>query len=271
MSILCRTVRSPHPKYRSMLTFIPEPELANCGGILPDPGTLYEEFPPKLRSPDYLKNFGKFVYVDQQEDGQDKDGNPGAWLIFAPGLTVEQAGVPFRSLTSFGNHRWPAILKMLRFFQDETFPLSTNIISGGKMGIATAPRTYDQQVFIPEVNEGTHFLEEEFFSPIPFNIPQYAVPRPTAVSYNVPGGASGNFPECLHPKIAIPDLRSGSLIFVAGAVSDPQGNISGQLFPATEMEEWESYTLSDKQKLQMGFYRYRVTVTPPDEPDTIVR
>lgn len=268
-------VPTPNPSELSLVIDVPVSVFAMSNRQMPTAstnGVIGDKYASEafkfLVSAAWVKGYGDYVFVDVSKPMPQ-------WLRFhfiKEKTAAQRASKePFRSMPSFGNHRWNAILKKLSFFQDNSFPLAATIIKNGQKGTVTAPRTYDQVVYVPEINEGTLFLEEEFFSDTPFVIPQYEVPIPTAVSYVVPGGASGNFQECLHPKVVIPDLRAGSLVFIGGAQSDSGGNVRGQVFPETNQTGWERYVLSHKQKFEVGYYGYRVTVNPPDEPEVDVR
>ena len=228
-------------------------------------GAIYQSLMP-LVPQNYAKLYGQYVLTEvaRRYAGY-------VTLTFIEHQTAAQASQPWRVTSSFGNHRWPPILLALAFIQDNTFQRSTNGAQGNNAAIVLGPSYYVREAFIPETNEGTRFVEEEFYSDTPFIIPQYETPVETAVSYDIPG-ARGSFPSCLHPKIVVPSMRSSSTIVVQGSASDIAGAINGQVFPATNMEEWQPYVLSDQQKFENGAWRRtRVTVYPPEQPEVIIR
>lgn len=209
-------------------------------------------------------NYGSYVYADSVEA-------PAGWLgfLWVRHKTEKEKATPFRTIETFGNHRWPPELRSLRFFADPSFPRAINGPGGS---IITGPTYYVRQVYIPEQNEGTRFVIREFLSDTPFKIPLHPVPEPTSVSYDVPG-ASGSFPECLHPKIVIPAFRTATQSFtVTDGSSGAAGAIPGQAFPATNFETRAPYFVSDEQQFTNGlYYRKQVQAFPPPELDPINR
>ncbi len=182
--------------------------------------------------------------------------------------TLDEANTPFRTYTEFKNHHWPKVLQALAIVQDYTFPNVTNVISGDDTGIVTAPMNYGKYALVDDVDEGTRFVTEEFFGPIPYAIPRYAVPVTSPVHVEVLG-VNYDFPNCLHPKIQVPNTRTGDAMLVAGSAAGVGGALNGQLFPATNFETWAPYVLTDQQEQRAGgWYRIRVRVYPPDLPET---
>ena len=262
MSATHRTISTPDPRYRSLVVTVGESSFASNGGVIPIQGTSYSSdlFRGLLES-DYHKEFENFVYVQQLPDVKE-----GGQLVFARGFTTEERNTPFRVTSKFGNHRWPPILKFLKFELARDFPL----VSQNKAGNNTyANRYLVREGYIPEINEGTRFVTEEFISDVPYVIPQYSVPTPTSISYhylNIKGG----FPECLHKKIDIKALISTVAVFDGTATVSNYNELSGQVFPATNFTEWAPYVLSDEQELVNGvWYRKRVRVYPPPIPEVI--
>lgn len=191
------------------------------------------------------------------------------WFYFVKPKTEEEKNTPFRITRSFGNHSWPPILKALVLIADSSFPRSTNVGgANGQQGIVTGPSYYVREIYIPEANEGSLFQLEEFFAPTPFKIPQHEVPQPSSVSYDVPG-RSGTFPRCLHKKLIVPNARTGTEKVIGDTTGDAAGIVSGQVFPATNFTEWDAYVISDKETFDVGYYRQKITVYPPDEPQTV--
>lgn len=264
MSNTHRTINTPDPRYRSLVVTVTENSFASNGGVIPVQGTKYKDFPRSIISSDYLKEFADFTYVQQLEDSKD-----GGRLVFARSFTDQERKTPFRTTTTFGNHRWPPILKSLKFELARDFPLNTQKSEGSNHQLVTANRYLVREVYIPEINEGTRFIQDEFISDIPFVIPSYPVPTPTSVTYhylNIRGG----FPECLHKEINISKLISTVSTFNGTATTNSYNELKGQIFPETNFVEWTSYVISDTQELSGGvWYRKRIRVYPPPMPKAI--
>lgn len=257
------SIPTPVPTERALLAIVEEATFANNPDILPATETRYDECSKYLIAKDYEKKWGSYLYTGPQ-------GPYG--MLFAKAKTVEEANTPFRSTSRFGNHRWPPILLYLGFEVDYVSQRSFPVSNGTDIGTGFAPTYYDKVVYIPDVAEGTRFLKEEFFGPREFVIPQTPVPIPTAVQYILPGGGGQSFPECLHPTIRIPDFISSLTQTVAGATTAVGGAVEGQLFPATNFETWAPYILSDEQEQRDGgWYRVRIRIFPPAQPEPIVR
>lgn len=263
MSATHRTIATPDPRYRSLVVSVGESSFASNGGVIPAQGTSYSanDFRGLLGS-DYLKEFDDFVYVQQLDDTK-----TGGQLVFARHFTDEERATPFRVTSRFGNHRWPPILKELRFMLARDFPIVSQLSDGKTI---YANRYLVREVYIPEVNEGSRFVTEEFISDEPFVIPQYAVPTPTSITYNYLN-LRGGFPECLHRRIDIKNLISTTAAYNGTVTTDAYNELQGQIFPATNFIEWAPYVLSDDQTLSGGvWYRKRVRVYPPPMPETII-
>jgi hypothetical protein len=180
---------------------------------------------------------------------------------------------PFRSTKTLGQHSWPPILKFLAFQQDSSFPRTTNTVIKNQTAIVIAPRYYVKEGYIPGARDGTTFIKDEFFAPTPFVIPRYPAPMPTRVSYDILG-IKGSFPECLHDEIKIPATKTGTYVIYGDTVNASAGTVGGQIFPATNFTTWRRYVLDDQQSFQEnggGWYRVRITVIPPPEPELIVQ
>jgi hypothetical protein len=210
------------------------------------------------------EDWGGYVYGDSVE-------SPVGWLSFlwVKKKTELEKSTPFRTYERFGNHRWPPVLRGLKFFQDTNFP---NAINGPGGRIIFAPRYYVREIFIPEQNEGTRFVTEEFLSDSKYDIPQYPIPEATSVSYDILG-VSGRFPECLHQRIVIPSTRTATAAYSVGeGNTGAAGALAGQIFPATNFEERAPYYVSDQQQFRDGqWYRERTQVFPPPELEPIIR
>lgn len=212
--------------------------------------------------------FGLYVFTDSGKQEGD--------VVFKYGLPKSQvvANTPFRrTWMKHGNHRWPPILKGIVLLEDNAFPRSTNYISNGVQGVATGANYYDRYIYIPDTNEGTRFLLDEFLSPMPFQIPRYRTPVATSVQYSV-NGLNGSFPECLHDEITIPATRTATATYIGGTAFSGNGSVEGQYFPRTNFKSWTPYVVYDSQEQQEDsglWYRQRIRVYPPTLPRAIRR
>ena len=257
------TLATPNPSERGLLVIVPDEVFLANGGVLPAEGTSYAACAETFFSGDYRASCENYIYTGQI-------GERG--MGFGINKTVEEANTPFRTTTWKGNHRWPPILLALVIVEDYGAPRSFTTYDGTNLGTGFGPTYYDRVVYIPDVAEGTRFVKDEFFAPTPFNIPQTPVPVPTSVTYSLPGGVNGNFQECLHPTITIPPAITATSQIVSGTTAGIGTALEGQTFPATNFEEWSPYVLSDNQELQGGgWYRVRIRVFPPAQPEAIVQ
>lgn len=257
--------------------------------IIPAEGVLYKDFKGRLFDKALLKNFGNYRFIDtdngftQRQNPKEKvmgmsdpvegiNGNATISLFFLPSMTDAQRNTPYRTLTYTGNHRWGPILKFLEIIPN-AFPRSTNGFVNGQAAIISGPSYYVKQGYIPECNEGTKFIEESFFSDIPYQINQQETPVLQSVTYDVPG-ARGQFEECFHADITIPATQSVSWATFVGdntSIAISGGQLGGQFFRKTNFTEWAPYVLTDQQKFSAGYSRTRITVIPPPIPRIVVR
>lgn len=258
-----KTLPLPHPQKRGLLVEFEEAIfLANPLSCLPPQGTKYSQF-KKLFSTDFNRKFGDYVFTEQGPNSS--AGNP--TLYFAPPISDSEANIPFKTETRFGNHYWPPILKALSFIKDNSVPISVRAPGGATV---FASRYYHREVYIPSVAEGTRFTEDFFIYPYEPIIPQHDTPMPTRVSWDFLG-TRGSFEECLHEKIDIPSLRTAFAAYTTANIG-AFGSLTGQTFPATNFTSWEDYVVSDGYSFENGVYlRKRITVTPPPEPEFIIR
>lgn len=265
MSISCRTVRSVQPGLRGLVVSVGEDVFSDLGGALPPEGTLYGSIAFKsIHSRDYAKKFANFVYLGQGEDTRD-----GGTLLFGPNKTAAQINAPFRTTIDYKDFYWDTILLALVFIRD---PLGRSgaYISNTAAGIAVGPRYRVREVYIPGGEMGTTFITREYLSPTPFPAPSFETPVPRAVTYDVPG-ARGGFPSCIGPRIVIPNLESGVVTAVAGTISGLGGSLKGQIFPETNVIDWEPRVISFEQKLTPGGYHgVEVSVIPPEQPEIVI-
>jgi len=277
---------TPNPSLVALRVQIRQDALVSDPTLLPAEGELYKDFPGRILTKDWMARFSEYVYVncdDGKPPGPNPDGRPpgvqGAEgidgsatlsLLFLPNLTQEQKDTAFRTTTSFGNHRWPPILQALAFFKDHTLPRASFGTRYGQGAYISGPTYYVREIYQCEVNEGSRFILEEFFSDTPFDIPLYPVPVPRAVYFDIPG-VRGSFPECIGPEIKIPRTQTASSAsYITGNAALASGAISGQRYPATDMEEWEPYVLTDQQDFQNGYIRKRIRVIPPIGNDELI-
>lgn len=270
MSVNSRTIKSPNPAIRVLMTRVGEVSFAASGGIVPPEGTLYgSEAFRSYFGKDYQKEFKNFVYT-----GQGPDDKEGGTLLFAPNMTEDEANIPFRTTTSFKLKSWPAILIRMTPIPVRSYPISTQKMSTGgadygTVNIQFVQRYKMEQVYIPEQTVSTKITVEEFTSPRPFNIPKHQTPVTDSVIFQLPTGEQFGFPSCLHKKLTIPKIMVGTgsaPLSGSGGVSDFE-LINGQVFQATNFPTWLSYYESDEQTYEGGiYYRRRVKVHAPPLP-----
>jgi hypothetical protein len=229
--------------------------------------TVYEDW--KYALPERVKQgWGDYIYTSKQEIG---DG--GLRFFWGLNKTEEEKNTPYQRVwKKHGNHRWPPILKSLYLLEDYNFPRSTNRVTrAGGSGVVIAPTYYDRVVYIPDTNEGTRFLVEEFLAATPFVIPRYQTPVATGVQYSI-NGLQGSFPECLHDDIEIPSTTTASIAYQSGSAAAAGGSLEGQFFPRTNFKNWRPYVVFDEQEeVPTGWSRMRIRVYPPMRPRAIRR
>lgn len=253
---------TPNPDEFALQVWVPQEKIVSQH--MPTSGTTtYREF--KMHpTPNTAEGYAGYIYT--YATGPREDGALG--FHFAKPKTAAEMRVPFRSqIERMGNHRWPDVLVALAVTADYTFPRAGQIIKNGALGTVTGPNYRISEALIPEMNEGTRFLVQEFQSPTPFTIPRYRVPGATSVSLSLPDGTNYRHGECLHDDIEIDALNTASATYLAGSASSVGGNIESQRFPASNFSKWRAYWFSDEQVLKDGgWYRRRVRVLPPRAP-----
>lgn len=267
-----RLLETPNPTRCGIGIIIPQDEVAsNPAGIPQIEDSLKDlsfGIPESSLATD--DTFGLYQYTSYRMIGEKESAS--FMFMYGPNLTDTEKNTPYRSSwRKHGNHRWPPILKGIILLEDNSFPRSTNYVSNGQAGVALGPAYYDRVVYIPDTNEGTRFLMEEFFSATKFSIPRYQTPVATAVQYSV-NGLNGSFPECLHDDIEIPATRTATATYYGGQDFSGNGSVEGQFFPRTNFKRWRPYVLLDEQEQQdAGWYRQRIRVFPPAMPKQIRR
>lgn len=260
-----RIVKTPNPSVWSLAVTVKESILATQPDFTPVEGTPYSQFPKWFKDSSFEKNWGSYTYVSN-EDGAE----PGTVrLIFVKNFTASQTSTPFRTTTYFEDKSWPAVMKAIAFFPVQGVSHSHNGIIGGKSAIILSKMYAERRVIIPEVSEGTLWTKEEFFSNTPFTIPQYPVPTPTEVFWDLPNGPRGSFVG-LHGKILIPHTQTATAGIVQGEQADASGICKGQSFPETNFLDWSPYVVRHTQSFDNGYYGIKLSVTPPDQPESEV-
>ncbi len=226
--------------------------------------TTYLQFTAGDRS--RVDEFGAYIYTMKSKPG------PGLLTFhFAAPKTEEQKRTPWKSsIQRMGNHRWPDILVALGVTTDYTFPRSATVIEGNEQGVVIAPRYRIAEALIPEMNEGTRFLVQEFQAPTVFAIPQYRLPCAGAVRFTLPDGTVYAHGESLHDDLELEGLPTSSTTLIGGTGTPSGGTMGSQKFPASNFTRWRPYWFSDEQELRDGvWYRRRVRVIPPRVSKTI--
>lgn len=246
----------------------PTQVLGKMGALVAGTTTL-KEF--DLATAPSSEGIGDYIYT--YATGPDDGGRLA--FHFAKPKTDAEKRTPWRSqIERMGNHRWPDILVALAVTTDYSFPRSASIIDSATnvQGIVTAPRYRIAEALIPEMNEGTRFLVQEFLSPTVFTIPRYRLPCATSVSLTLPDGTGYSHGECLHDTIELDPLPTAQSTLLSGSAGNAGGIMGGQRFPASNFKTWRPYWFSDEQQLRDGvWYRRRVRVIPPRVPDVQLR
>lgn len=251
---------TPDPHEVTLVTFVDRYNVALRD--IPVVGSTFKLWTQASGFTELVAAHGNWTFAQMKT--QDAPGQMNAFYWVRPRTAAERQ-TPFRTSSKFGNHRWPPILKQLQFIPARDFPI-TSQLSDGKTIYAN--RYLVREVYIPEVNEGSRFVTEEFISDTKFDIPQYPVPTPTSISYHYLN-LRGGFPECLHKKIDIKALISTTASYNGSVTTANYNELQGQVFPATNFTEWAPYVLSDDQDLVGGvWYRKRIRVYPPPMPKT---
>lgn len=258
-----RTLHDPDAKLAWFTT-------AGDNGRPIDEETLYKNWvlrEPKRADADYGGIWGDYVYTGASM-------GEGGVVIFTWALekTMAVQNIPYRTYAKeLGNHHWPSILKALNIMEDSTFGVSADSISGNDIGKVVAPRYYQQDDFINDVQEGSRFMVSEFFGPRPFNIPRHQVPMPGRINYQTVS-SGGSFPESLHDDVEIPPTRTATSKNVGGTTTSVGGSLDGQFFPATNFRSWRPYVFADSQvRTETGWHRTLIRVFPPSLPRRILR
>lgn len=252
-------IDTPNPDEDAIRIWVEDSKALKMSGHYEHGVTTLAEF--ELSTAPVSEGIGEFVFVRKLGREGSRRG-----FVFANNSAASR-GTPFETYTEQGNHYWHPQLKKVAFFQDYNFPVGTNSRDGG---VVLASRIYNRHIYVPGVSEGTLFVHELFYAGAKFTIGQSPVPVPTAVQWDY-HDSQGRFEECLHPKMKFPALRSAREKYTTGGGTvAAAGAAPGQVFPATNFESWVPYTLYDKQRPEeTGWFRERVTVHPPEEPELI--
>lgn len=172
-------------------------------------------------------------------------------MWFTRNIPAEEAAVPYRTETRYGDHRHHAVLYDVTFELDRSLPLTIQLADGT---LLQTFRLVPIEDYTPAVDEGSQFTIEYFVHSEPFAIPQHEAPQPDMVSYVV-DGIERTFERCLHKKLSLRPSRLGK-------AAPPQ------VKPATNFEDWDSYVVSDEPGTveDLLHTRIKTTVTPPDKP-----
>lgn len=191
------------------------------------------------------------------------------WFTRVIGATLEST--PYRTTTEFDDHYWPPVLLGVKILEDRTFAMSTKGTDGTDV---FAAQQYRREFYIPEVTEGTLFKYEYFVNDTPFVIGQYATPQPGHVSYEY-HGVEGTFPSCLHATLIFDPKQTAFVKYNAATstTSIAAATLSGQVFPATNFEDWQPYVKKVKTDVveEVLHLAIKVTVYPPPQPDVVQR
>lgn len=229
----------------------------------------YKETGWALREGGRVKEYGDYVYSFCRDDG------PGfKRFFFVKPKTQEERNTPFETIWSSRPVSWPAVLEDLWFIR-------TN------RGLATE-YAYARRRYRPAVNVASQIRIDHYLSEVPWSkqATTHEEPIPTEVSGTMlvvvgSGGGTRLLPinvdigKCLHPEVILSgplNVASAERIPNAGTipqsyVGNPTGN---QVFPPTNMGDWQTYVLQDTVQPVGGLYlREKVTVFPPKRGEAL--
>jgi hypothetical protein len=225
--------------------------------------TPYKDFSFGVRH-ERVSEFGDYVYTYyEQADANHKH------FYFARTRTDTERNTPFETYYSTRQFAWPPVLEDL-YFISSSFPQATATSTDD---VTTATRYFKRQKYRPSVSVDSRIKVQLYLSETPWN-PQgllHPQPIPTEVDGSYLG-LSVNFPKCLHPRIVLPELVPGAqIVFNAGAVDVTRdGTPKGQVFPATNFEDWRPFVIEDVVQPQRGLWlREKVTIYPPLRGESI--
>lgn len=215
----------------------------------------YPKIKPKFLTdyyPDYV-----YTYASRDSDG--------LWLYFARPKTDAERDTPFKTFYTTRNYPWPAVLEDL-YVVKSSIPITA---SGQE-----APRFLPRARYRPAVSVDSICRVDQYLSAIEWPkttfIHQQPVPTDVNGSYL---GVSVDFPRCLHPTIVFPETDPAStVVYGIGVQEVPAGrNPTRMTFPATNFTDWAPFVISDRQEPTNGVWlRERVTIYPPQLPDTVI-
>ncbi len=202
-------------------------------------------------SPSWVKN-AEQVALGLQGYTLKTHGASGAGRVFTygPVLTEVERTTPYYTEEEVRQQFWPTVLQKLWFTKNKT--------TGG----LTDHSKYRVGNTYPTTARIKHYISDKKWPKRRFNRP---FPLTDTVKWTMPTN-SGSFPECLHPYCRFPTQQSTeSTEFGLGTIqTEIGGDLIAQEFPATTMEDWESYEAEILVNKVAGFWHYVVTeLLPP--------
>lgn len=245
---------------------MPTPYVPASGLTPAVPATTYAQFSLGAGERSGVEEYGNYAYTAYHAEGGL------ATFYFAMNRTTAQRNTPYRTFTWFGDHSWPPILLDIDFPRDPHFPVATVTNNGSGQGVTNAAGLSVRYVYIPSVQEGTEFIQEEFTSEIPFTIGRYPVPMPQPVQRTIPSlGLKIDFPECLHKDLELVNLQTAFTSVYGNSVASVFGSVEGQVFKKTNFPRWMAYVKSWKPEPPgILWTATRIRVVPPNQPRPII-
>lgn len=267
---------TPHPDEFAFITRHDQDDLAKIGttgdnGWPIEGTTLYKNWfrqeRGRVHQSDDTLLYGNYVNFDSKAEGGV------VTFVWTKEKTTVVQNTPFRDTPESRPYPWHAVLKFIKPIPDYTAQRSGIRISGGSQGHFAGPEYYAQLGIIPQGSYGTKVTRFEYFGPRKFQMGPFPTPIGTAISLMLPGRETIHIADCLHQKIKIPELVTSTEQILGGAGSGSYSSIQAQVFPSTEpFETWQSHTILFKQeRMATGYYAIRDVVTPPGEPEVIIR
>ncbi len=161
---------------------------------------------------------------------------------------------------------WDPILYKVVFLIDAANP----IVTRGPGGIEIYTNRYVPRAYYTDDQRGALIVKEYFASDVPFTgVGDYDKPKPTTVQYEY-ANCKDTFRANLHGKLVFDTKQTAIIGYDAAAATavSISGSISGQIFEATNFEEWETHPFKF-ESVQKGllYEGIRYTAIAPDIPE----
>jgi hypothetical protein len=184
---------------------------------------------------------------------------------------------PYKEETIWQDYDWPTVIYSLYAVQGEMETeresYQYNQSNGGNDYNLWhfKPVFLDRYRIINGRRLSTEVIVRDYNSPTPFTDVIVEPPVTSVVSYSYLDIRETI--DCLHPDIFIPEMFKGGRLIsgfgTKGKTEHPDG--TGQFFPATNMQDWESHIFRADYSSSNGLYQLRTyEALPPDSVTNLV-